>query len=442
MLLKDKHGYEQAPQDPSMMKKYLIVRFFAGALRRSNVIVIVILFVWISFSPFPIQHKYHIATKVSLALTFLVLLIGKRRSIFKLSDFPLWFFLLAIGINVLFAQRKDIAFRTYLDLAIPMFFIYYLVSGGLSSESKFKILLRTICISSILVALGGIFESVFRFNPLYEHFIDNPYYKRYITGFVRPMSTQFNPAVLGSYLLASLPFNFLVFKQEKTFFRFSGAVGVVLCVVIIILTFSRGVVLGLIGMLSFYFLVQKDYSKIIILFIVVLVFVFICSSLPYPLDRFGKDRMISGGDGILSNYRFTRCVMTKRIIRDFPLTGLGLRHFTVRFHEYYPDKHEIPDEFMIADNMYLTILAETGILGFLGFLIFMLSLFRKVWRQLRRLNHVSQRRLQLLMILCAFIGLLVNMGAYELFYWPNQYMYFCILAGLIEAFYRNRGAYI
>ena len=239
-------------------------------------------------------------------------------------------------------------------------------------------------------------------------------------------------------MLGCLPFNFLLFRQEKGLFRFSGAAGGVLSTVIIILTFSRGVVLGLAGMLIFYFLVQKDYSKIIILFIVIFVFVLACSNLPYPFDRFGKDRMISGGDGISSNYRFTRCVMAKRIIRDFPLTGLGFRHFRIRFYEYYPDKHNVPYEFMIADNMYLTILAETGILGFLGFLIFIVSLFRKGCRQLRISRCMPQRRLQVLIILSAFMGLLVNMGAYELFYWPNQYMYFCILVGLIGTFCRNK----
>ncbi len=216
MLLKDEDRYELPPPNPPRMKPYSIMGILKNVLERFDVIVIVILFVWISFFPLPIQQKYHIATKVFLAIALLLLFIRKRGAIFKLSDFPLWLFLAAIGINVLFTQEKDTALRTYLGLAIPMFFIYYLVSEGCSSEPKFRILVKTICISSILVALGGIFECFFRFNPLYEYFIDNPYYERYTAGFVRPMSTQFNPGPLGTYLLLCLPFGFLLFKQDKS----------------------------------------------------------------------------------------------------------------------------------------------------------------------------------------------------------------------------------
>jgi O-antigen ligase len=92
---------------------------------------------------------------------------------------------------------------------------------------------------------------------------------------------------------------------------------------------------------------------------------------------------------------------------------------------------------MIADNMYLTILGETGIIGFFGFLIFIPFLLRKTWRQLWILEYDPKSKQQLLIILSAFIGLLVSMGGYELFYWPNQYMYFCILVGLLGVYCRN-----
>jgi len=319
-----------------------------------------------------------------------------------------------------------------------MFLIYYLVKESFSLPLEFDILVKTISILSILVSLGGIFESLFAFNPIYEYFIENPYYQRYITGFVRPMSTQYNPVVLGSYLLGCLPFNFLLFKQGKSFFRLLGATAIVLNIVVIILTFSRGVLLGLITMIGFYIFAKKRYRLLAIFFIFLFIFIFICSYLPYPLNRFGKDQMTVANRGILSSYRLARWVMTGHIIMDYPLTGLGFQHFRLRFYEYYPFQHIIPYEFMIADNMYLTILAETGIIGFLGFLMFILYFLSKGYRQLLTLKHKPERREQLLIVLTAFVGLLINMGAYELFYWSNQYMYFCILIGCLGSFYREK----
>ena len=409
-------------------------------LKYLSLIAIIILFIWISFFPAPIQDQYHIASKVFLLLAFLVLLIRKRSSIFKPNDFPLWFFLVAIGINGFFAQQRDIAFSTYLDLAIPMFLIYYLVSDSLSSQARFNLLAKIICISSILVALLAILETIFAFNPLYEYFIENPYYGRYITYFVRPMSTQFNPAPLGSYMLACLPFNLLLFKQSRNFLRLLGATGIVLNVVVIILTFSRGVFLGLIAMILFYLFSQRKYRSVAIFLVILIIAVFVCSYLPYPFSKFGIELTVGGG-GITSTYRVNRCIMTQRILKDYPFVGLGFQHFRIRFYEFYPEKAIVPYEFMIADNMYLTLLAETGLLGFFGFLLFVFSFLKRGWKRLRVLNLASKERWQLLVVVAAFIGLLVSMVGYEFFYWPNQYILFCIIVGCIGAFCRWEEGY-
>ena len=130
--------------------------------------------------------------------------------------------------------------------------------------------------------------------------------------------------------------------------------------------------------------------------------------------------------------------MTKRIVRDHPFVGIGFQHFRSRFFEYYPGRRkDIPYEKRIADNMYLTILAETGIIGFVGFLIFLFSLLKSGWRHLAEFNMVSQKRWQLLVSLMAFIGLLFVMCGYEFWYWANPYLYFCLLIGCISAFGRD-----
>jgi len=406
-------------------------------LKHFATIVIILLLVWISFFPAPIQQKYHLATKAFLLLSFVILLVRKRTSVFKISDFPLWVFLIAIGLNVFFAQERNTAFKTYLDLAIPLFSIYYLVSADFSTESRFNILAKTICICSILVALIGIFEVLFAVNPVHKYFIKDAFYQRYtIAAIVRPMSTQYNPAPLGSYLLACLPFSFFLSKQGKGSFKFLGATGVVLNTAIIILTFGRSILLGLLAMALFYLLVQKSYRAIIVLSVVVCSFVLICNYLPYPYSKYGTRSMLGDG-GIQSTYHIDRRIMTQRIVKDHPLVGLGFQHFRIRFYEYYPCECEVPYEKRIADDMYLTILTETGIMGLLGFLIFMLSFLKRAWKKLNILNS-PQRRLQLLIVLAAFIGLLVSMGGYEFFYWTNQYIYFCVLVGLIGAFFARR----
>ena len=426
-------------------------------LRRLDLFAIISLIVWISFFPPPIHQRYHLVTKIFLALVFGLIFIKKHISVFKFSDFPLWVFLVAIGMNVFFAQEKNIALSAYMDLAIPIFLLYYSVSNIFSSESRFKPLAITICILSILVSLIGIIESFFAVNPIYKYLVENSYYQRYIAGFVRPMSTQFNPIVLGSFILASLPFNFFIFKRENSFTKWLGATGLIFCMTVGILTFSRSFFLGLIIMIVFYESIYKKKKNLLILSFSVIILIFMFSYLPYPFKRYGIDWLTTKESGILSTYRLNRYIMVQRIINDHPFVGLGLQHIRTRFHEYYPSQDILPRdltvvdnsyeyvfnqqihpyEFMIADNMYLTILGETGIIGFFGFLVFIFSIFRKTWRQLEILTYPSKRKQELLIILSAFIGLLVSMGGYELFYWPSQYIYFCILVGLLEAYYIN-----
>ena len=50
---------------------------------------------------------------------------------------------------------------------------------------------------------------------------------------------------------------------------------------------------------------------------------------------------------------------------------------------------------------------------------------------------MPDNRQQLSLLFSAMIGLLINMAGYELFYWPNQFIYFCILVGFIEAYLQS-----
>jgi O-antigen ligase len=393
--------------------------------------VIILLFLIISFIPVPLLQQRHIFIKILLGAAFLSFAIKERRGIFKSADFPLWFFLAAISINIFFAKEKGIASGTYADLAIPMFVIYYLLSDRALAKDKFYLLAGIISMASIAVSVIAIFEAVFAFNPIYEYLIENPFYRRYVVDFVRPVSTQFNPAVLGSYLLGCLPFNLFLFKKASVrmpFMRFLGGMGLILCTVVMILAFSRGVFLAFIAMVLFYFIAQKRYRAVVMVFAALLVFGFTCFHLPYPFNRFGPG-MTNWGDSVFSDYRFTRCAMAGEMLKDNPLTGIGFQHFRIRFNEYYTGEYKVPHEFMIADNMYLTMLAETGLIGFSAFFIFISFILIRGWRR-----FAARKDFKMLILLCAFIGLLVNMAAYELFYWPNQYMFFCILAGLIAAF--------
>jgi len=124
------------------------------------------------------------------------------------------------------------------------------------------------------------------------------------------------------------------------------------------------------------------------------------------------------------------------MLKDKPFFGIGLNNFRGRFDDYTRSKRNTPHEFKIADNMYLTLLAETGIIGFSSFLVFIFLLFRRGFMSLRHLKD-SRKKDLLLVSMSALTGLLVNMAAYELFYWHNPFALFCVLCGMNAAFTSN-----
>jgi len=96
----------------------------------------IFLFAWISFFSQPFKEMNYFLTNTFLLFVFLIILIKNKFKIFSSKDIPLWFFVIAIGVNVLFAAQKDIAVKTYINLATPMVVIYYALSKHFLSEKK------------------------------------------------------------------------------------------------------------------------------------------------------------------------------------------------------------------------------------------------------------------------------------------------------------------
>jgi len=98
-----------------------------------------------------------------------------------------------------------------------------------------------------MVSLFAIFEYMFGKNLIFKCIADSPYFLKFLVAdnshftIRRPISTQFNPVVLGSYLLGCLPFCLLFIREKSNRLRVLGIVLVLLNIIVIILVRSRGV---------------------------------------------------------------------------------------------------------------------------------------------------------------------------------------------------------
>lgn len=393
-----------------------------------NKISIVAFIVWVSFFPEPIQEKYELFVKIILLFLLFFLWIIQKSITITQKEIPLLIFLLFLLGGIFSAKNKLVAIETYSNLALPLFCLYFLGKIIFSQEKNISFLAKTICLLSIFVSLLGILDVFFGKNFLYEYLIDNQYYDRYVREALlkRPLSTQFNPAPLGSYLLFCIPFSLILIKEGK--WRLFGFLAMVINSVVLIMTFSRAAFVGFFVSILFYLFNMQKRKMAISLLIGLFIIIFICSFIKFGkgFDRFGVKGMIFGKDytSPLSDYRIARMKMVFNILKEYPLFGIGLNHIRIRFFEFYPQKEDVGYEWRIADNMYLTILGETGIVGFISFLYFIFSLFRKGLKEKKDCVFIT---------LSTLLGILVNMTGYELFYWHIPYYLFCFLCGIVAS---------
>jgi len=363
-------------------------------MKNLNIIFIVILFIWASFFIEPLQSRYYLSMEIILFLVFVDVWARKGNAIFKSGSIPLWVFIISLSLNVFFVVTKEKTSTAYLNIALPMVFIYYITSETICDEYAFYFLARTICICSIFIALIWITGRIVATEHIYK----------------------LNPKVLASCLVYSWPFSLFLFKRDKGVYRRLAMASLILGTLVIILTFSRMALFGLVAMITFYFVIHRKYILLKLFYGILLIIAFISSIFSYPFNSFSIGYMIVDGQtSVFSVWNLTKFMIMLDKIKEHPFIAMGLRNGE------------------IFNNTYLTILAESGIIGFSGFLLFILYLFRILWKNLKLSDSESQKRWFLVAVFMSYIGLLIDMIGYDVIYWSSPYLYFCILTGLITA---------
>ena len=385
--------------------------------------VFIFVFLLMALFPLTLLEAGNIRAIVCWCLIPAVVLLNKGfKGLVGKHDVYLLIFLAVLAAGLVNPVDKKAAQDTYVSLALIFVSLFYLGKLMFSREPRFCS--AVICVSACVISLAAFAELAFRRNVLYE-FLANPYYYRYLG--VRPMSTQLNPAAFGSFLLGCVPFcGFFALRKGNS--RWLGLSALAACLPSLLWTFSRGVFFGLICA-TVYYCWMTGRKKLLAVFLLCLCGLIALASFSRDLNlnRFGFTRFISGsGDSIISPYRSSRLEMAAAMVSDHPFTGVGLNNFRVRFDDYSMSVSGYPYEFKVADNMYLTLAAEAGLPCLAAFLLFIFMLFRGR-------SVAGGAGAAALAAMTGLVGLLANMAAYELFYWNNVFMLFCLLCGFIAA---------
>jgi len=314
---------------------------------------------------------------VSFALLFWVVrmfLTGKFQLARNPLNIPIAAFLVAVAIGVIMAVDFKYSLKGYMTLG--WISIFFLTVNNIKDVNQFKRLIRILILITTIAGAYGIFQHLARID-----FFGNVKYLHPSL----PRSTGFfnAPLTFGNYILLVLPMviglsSYSKKGREKRWLWLSGLI----ILTAIIFSYGRGVWLGLIGGLTFMAILR---SKRLLLF--VLTGIIVCSTVLFilPSSKFSQR--------IMETIKSTRPVGDRiyflegglKIIRDYPITGVGWEGFRKVYPRYKPA--EALESGCNAHNNFLDVAVDSGLLGLGIFIWLLLTIYKVGFQIFKRLDN-------------------------------------------------------
>ncbi|MFW6279374.1 MAG: O-antigen ligase family protein [Bacillota bacterium] len=270
-------------------------------------------------------------------------------------------------------------------------------------------------------------------------FVGYGFYEYYYQGVRRIFVTFSNPNPAGSYvmLMTVLALAAVLFSKARVY-KLTGLLFTVAGSWTLGLSGSRGAMVGFIcgvTVLLFTFGWRSvrvgHYRRVVVVLVVVLVVAFML--VPQDVvERIGSSTNLEGSS---IQQRFIQYRVVGRMVRDYPLVGIGTGQFRDRFPDYITeeDREKVRNINIVSrvHSLYFNILAETGILGLLAFLILLGKVF---WLAVKGLKNWQPRNLW---FHYGVMGLVVGLGVHNLFDWTFLHTQVGIFVVILVAVWMN-----
>lgn len=277
---------------------------------------------------------------------------------------PIFAFLIAAAIGVLTAVDFRHSLKGYMSLA--WISIFFLPANNVKDVTQFKRLMR---IFVLIITIAGAYA-------IFQHFTRIDFFgnvKHLQKSFARSPGFFDSPQTFGNYILLALPIVIgLSFYsntvREKRWLRLSSLI--VLSATIF--SYVRGVWLGVIGGLVFMAFMG---SKRLFLLVVTGIIVCSLSLVVFPSSRFARRVIETFSSERPVGDRIYFWQGSLRIIRDYPITGVGWKGFRKVYPKYKPAEGRQLVSF--AHNNFIDVAVQSGFLG-LGIFLWLLTTIYKV----------------------------------------------------------------
>jgi probable O-glycosylation ligase (exosortase A-associated) len=257
-----------------------------------------------------------------------------------------------------------------------------------------------------------------------------------------------NPNDLGAIALLQLSMVLVLLESEpKGWVRWCALLGVILIPMLILMTQSRGVFLGLLVFVAITLAGQRRRLRLV--FRLAVVALLLAAVVPAGVwGRVGTLRHatstttldeVDGAEGS-ARQRYEIWRVGWKIARDHPFTGVGLGAYNLHHEQYALDPQFNPTAQGPRDthSLYLNVLAETGYPGFLLYLGMLLTVFIYAEGTRRRCRGVLDSAARQLLVLEAGLAAFLAAAVFgSLPYLPHFLLHLVLLYGM-SALYRKQ----
>ncbi|WP_322867273.1 O-antigen ligase family protein [Aquicoccus sp. G2-2] len=321
----------------------------------------------------------------------------------------------ALAITLPSEHANSASYMMFIKTYVVPAFLFFILMAIIRTRSQLERIYQTLLVAAVICAILAMHEYSVGKNVLAATLappvtIDEDFFLwllanadeagPYLTGVLyRVFSTFTQPLEYSAFMVMSLPYPALKFVTEtrplpKALYGIAG----VLVLIGFVVSFSRGPTLAL-GLVFLFLAVYERRVRPWILFVIIAMLIALAAAWPFIGEAMSE--RISGKSNI--TLRFSLWQNGIATFLENPIKGIGYGSYpnyhveSIRAHQIGPMyEYSWPhiERVTTVENIYVTLMAETGVLG-LGAFLTMLGVYFYVFRKVVKLPSEQTRILAL-----------------------------------------------
>jgi putative inorganic carbon (hco3(-)) transporter len=336
---------------------------------------------------------------------------------------PLTLYISVAAFALLYAPNFGRSFSVLLFILFTVS-VSFFVNTILQNEQQLTRVMRVLMWSAFVVGVFGLYQFVGDWIGLPTSVTGlRELYTKDVLGFPRVQSTALEPLYYANYLLLPLSVLLSLFITRNTTvapqWQIAGVLGI--GVLNLLLTVARGGYIAfaasvIVIALYYFFQFELLNARLLAIAASLLLIGGVVATQLVSIDVVAEKALthITGiFQGASYNERVETIELAQQAFREHPWVGIGVGSFGP-YASWHPTV--VPEHgWAIVNNLYLEVLAETGVLGFLalgGLVLFV------ILRSAYALKHAQSPtvRAVLIGVLAAFVGILVQYNTFSVLY--------------------------